>query len=292
MIKEKLPMAEETRSPHLVSTEWLAEHLGAPGLVVVDGSWYLPVQNRDPRAEYLAAHIPGAVFFDLDGVSEQATSLPHMMPQPAVFASAMRKLGIADGAQIVVYDGLGLFSAPRIWWMLRAFGAREVAVLDGGMPKWMAENRPLEDGEVTRQPVHFTARLDHSVVANADDVQRALAGSTTQVLDARPAERFRGEAAEPRPGLRMGHMPGSRNLPFASLVANGRLKSAEELVAAMDQAGVDPARPVITSCGSGVSAAIITLALAVAGRKEGAVYDGSWAEWGSRDDLPVATGHD
>ncbi len=274
----------------LVSTEWLAARLGQPGLVIIDASWYLPAQQRDPRQEYLDGHIPGSVFFDLDAVSAHDTSLPHMMPTPTAFASAMRKLGVPDGAQIVVYDGLGLFSAPRLWWMLRAFGARDVVILDGGLPKWKAEGRPLEDGETIRTPAHFNARLDHSVVASMADVQKALAENTAQVLDARPAERFRGEAPEPRPGLRMGHMPGSKSVPFAALLQDGRLKPAAELAKALDALGVDPQKPAITSCGSGVSAAIITLALVVAGRKPGALYDGSWAEWGVPDGPPVATG--
>jgi thiosulfate/3-mercaptopyruvate sulfurtransferase len=212
-----------------------------------------------------------------------------MMPQPNEFASAMRKLGISDGATIVVYDGLGLFSAPRVWWMLKAFGARDVHVLDGGLPAWKAENRPLEDGDVIRAPSHFTARLDHSVLASLSDVQRALAADA-QVLDARPAERFRGEVAEPRPGLRMGHIPGSKSLPFSLLLDNGRMKTPEQLKAVFEQAGVVAEKPIITSCGSGVSAAIITLSLTVAGQRAGALYDGSWAEWGKPDGPAIATG--
>jgi len=273
----------------LVSAQWLAERLGTPGIVIVDGSWYLPALNRNPHKEYLEGHIPGAVFFDLDAISSHATDLPHMMPEPAEFASAMRKLGISDGATIIVYDGLGLFSAPRIWWMLKAFGARDVHVLDGGLPAWKAENRPLEDGEVIRAPSHFTARLDHSVLASLSDVQRALAADA-QVLDARPAERFRGEVAEPRPGLRMGHIPGSKSLPFSLLLDNGRMKTPEQLKAVFEQAGVVADKPIITSCGSGVSAAIITLALTVAGQRAGALYDGSWAEWGKPDGPAIATG--
>ena len=280
-----------TLSAPLVSAHWLAEKLGTPGLVIIDGSWYLPALKRDPRQEYLEGHIPGAVFFDLDSVSSQTTDLPHMMPEPTEFASAMRKLGVSDGATIVVYDGLGLFSAPRIWWMLKAFGARDVHVLDGGLPAWKADHRPLEDGEVKRAASHFTARLDHSVLATMGDVQRALAAQAQiQVLDARPAERFRGEVAEPRPGLRMGHIPGSKSLPFSLLLENGRMKTPDQLNAVFAQAGVDPNKPVITSCGSGVSAAIITLALTVAGHKAGALYDGSWAEWGKPDGPAIATG--
>ena len=273
----------------LVSAHWLSERLGTPGLVIIDGSWYLPALQRDPKKEYVEGHIPGAVFFDLDAISSHTTDLPHMMPQPNEFASAMRKLGISDGATIIVYDGLGLFSAPRIWWMLKAFGARDVHVLDGGLPAWKAENLPLEDGDVKRVASHFTARLDHSVLASMSDVQRAL-DTQTQVLDARPSERFRGEVAEPRPGLRMGHIPGSKSLPFSILLENGRMKSPAELNALFAQAGIDPNRPIITSCGSGVSAAIITLALTVAGHKAGALYDGSWAEWGKPDGPPIATG--
>jgi thiosulfate/3-mercaptopyruvate sulfurtransferase len=200
----------------------------------------------------------------------------------------MRKLGIGDGAQIVVYDGIGLFSAPRIWWMLRAFGARDVVILDGGLPKWKAENRPLEDGEVRRAATHFNARLDHTILATMSDVQRALETGSAQILDARPAERFRGEAPEPRPGLRKGHIPGSKNVPFAKLVENGRLKPVAELVTVLDELGIETNRPVITSCGSGVSAATLTLALTIAGRQAGTLYDGSFAEWGLPDGPPVA----
>ncbi len=282
--------AQPTSPPHLVSTEWLGQRLGQPGLVIIDGSWYLPAQNRNGRQEYLDGHIPGAVFFDLDATSAQDTPLPHMMPTPIAFASAMRKLGVSESAQIVVYDGMGLFSAPRLWWMLRAFGARDVAILDGGLPKWKAEDRPLEDGETIRAPAHFNARLDHGVIASMTDVQKALGENSAQVLDARPAERFRGEVAEPRPGLRMGHMPGAKSVPFGALLESGRLKPAPELVKALEAMGVDPQKPIITSCGSGVSAAIVTLALAVAGRPQGALYDGSWAEWGLPDGPPVATG--
>jgi thiosulfate/3-mercaptopyruvate sulfurtransferase len=276
--------------PHFVKTDWLADNLGTPGLAIVDGSFYLPAHGRDAKAEYLAAHIPGAVRFDVEAICDPGSDLPHMMPDPVAFASHMRRLGIGDGMRIVVYDGLGLFSAPRVWWMLRAFGLSDVAILEGGMSAWRAEDRPLEDGETIRQPRHFTARLDHAVVASVDDVRRALATGGAQVIDVRAADRFRGEAPEPRPGLRAGHMPGSINLPWTELVSEGRMRPVPDLLAAFDKAGIDPQRPVITSCGSGVTAAILTLALDVAGRKPGALYDGSWAEWGSRNDLPIATG--
>jgi thiosulfate/3-mercaptopyruvate sulfurtransferase len=286
-------MPSDSRPPAsrwLVSPDWLAGHLDAPDVIVVDGSFYLAAMNRDARGEYLAGHIPGAVFFDIDAVKDHSSALPHMLPSARQFAADVGQLGIGDGQTIVVYDGLGLYGAARVWWMFRTFGAQQVLVLDGGLPAWKADNRPLEAGAVSRQPRTFTARLDRSMVAGVDDVQKALNGGGVQVVDARAAERFRGEAPEPRPGLRSGHMPGALNLPFQSVLDGGRLAAPEHVAAAFRAAGVDLDKPVITSCGSGVTAAILTFALDSLGKPAGRVYDGSWSEWGAGTDLPVATG--
>lgn len=273
-----------------VTTGWLADHLGAPDVAIVEGSWFLPSLNRDPEAEFLAAHIPGAVRFDINTIADTSSGLPHMLPSPEVFAQAAGALGISDGMTIVVYDGLGLFSAPRVWWTFRAMGARDVRILDGGFPRWQAEGRPVESGQPLPAPRVFEARLDRAAVAGIGDVSAALGSTETQVVDARPAERFRGEAPEPRPGVRPGHMPGSLNLPFGELVsADGSLRGAADLKAAFDKAGVDLNRPIVTTCGSGVTAALAALAAEVAGAPAPRVYDGSWAEWGSSD-RPVASG--
>jgi thiosulfate/3-mercaptopyruvate sulfurtransferase len=276
----------------IVETDWLENHLDAPDIVVVDGSWHLPTANRDPRGEYLERRIPGAVFFDIDDISDTGSSLPHMLPSPEKFASRMRRMGIGDGARVVVYDAAGLFSAARVWWMFRVMGHDDVAVLNGGLPKWIAEGRSLEDGPPRpRQERHFTARLQTMMVRDCDDVARASANGSVQIVDARAAGRFAGEAPEPRPGLRAGHIPNSRNVPYDSLLRPDRtLKNADEIRAIFEAAGVDLARPIVTTCGSGVTAAVLSLGLAVNDRLDTGLYDGSWTEWGADLSLPIETG--
>ena len=272
----------------LISAADLAARLGQPGLRIIDASWHL--DGRDARADFAAAHIPGAIFLDLDGVSDADSPLPHMLPPPAAFAASAGVLGLSDRDNIVVYDTAGLFSAARVWWMLTIMGARDVRVLDGGLPAWAALDLPVEDGVPPRPPFAvFSPRFDTAAVAGLADVQAAL-GEDTQVLDARGAARFRGETAEPRPGVRSGHMPGALNLPYGALLnADGTMKRGEALAAAFTDAGIDLDRSVITTCGSGVTAAILTLGLAELGRAS-RLYDGSWAEWGSRPDTAVLTG--
>ena len=271
----------------LKSTEWLAGKLGDDKVVVVDGSYYLTTENRNAKEEYLKAHIPGAVFFDINAIADKEIDLPHMLPGPDQFGAALSALGISEKDTIVVYDGKGLYSAPRVWWTLRIFGAKEVFILDGGMPAWKAEGRPTEAGEVKRAPRTFKAEMDTGAVAMVADVQMALNNEDVQVVDARSAGRFTGTEPEPRKGLRGGHMPGALNVPFAEIIENGRLAAPEKITAAFAKGGVDTDKPIIASCGSGVTAVVLALGLEAIGKKMPRVYDGSWTEWASRADLPV-----
>ncbi|TFL19934.1 3-mercaptopyruvate sulfurtransferase [Jannaschia formosa] len=274
----------------LVSSEWLAARLGAPDLRVLDASWYLPDAGRDPVAEYAEAHIPGARFVALDDVSDARSTLPHMAPPLEKFLSRMRRLGVGDGHTVVIYDGAGLFSAARLWWLFRLFGQR-AAVLDGGLPRWRAEGRPVTAELPQIRDRHMTATRQPGLMRDVTEVAQAAKLGHAQIVDARAAARFRGEAPEPRPGLRAGHIPGSRNLPFGQLLNDdGTMKEPGALRDAFEAAGVDLDRPIVTSCGSGVTAAILNLALARIGHGDHALYDGSWAEWGMYPDLKVATG--
>jgi len=275
----------------LVSTAWLAAHLKDPDLRVIDASWYLPDAGRDPRAEYAAAHIPGARFFDIDEITDSRSNLPHMAPQPEKFVARMRAMGIGDGHQVVVYDGSGLFSAARVWWTFRLMGKTDVAVLDGGFPKWQAEGREVEDMPPVLRDRHMMASRQNHLVKDVTQVAHAAKLGEAEIIDARSAARFKGEAPEPRPGLRSGHIPGSKNVPFATLLnADGTMKSLDALRGTFEAAGVNLSKPAITTCGSGVTAAVLSLALERLGHKNHALYDGSWAEWGMYEDLAVEKG--
>jgi thiosulfate/3-mercaptopyruvate sulfurtransferase len=277
-------------APLFVSTDWLADHFNDANVAVIDASWYLPTMNRDGKAEYLAGHIPGAMHFDIDAIADKTSTLPHMLPSPEDFAKAVGAMGVSDSDHIVVYDGSGLFAAPRVWWTFRVMGATRVSILEGGAPKWRAENRAWTDAASVRPAKLFAPHFDASEVADLAAIKKALQTKKAQIVDARPAVRFRGEAPEPRPGLASGHMPGSFNVQFGDIVVDGRLLSREAIAAAFEKAGVNLAEPIITSCGSGVSAAILALALESIGHPVEALYDASWAEWGSRADCEVEQG--
>ncbi|WP_417624050.1 3-mercaptopyruvate sulfurtransferase [Paremcibacter congregatus] len=278
-------------APALVSTEWLAEHLSAPDIRIVDASWHLPDQGRDAKAEYREAHIPGAVFFDMDDICDQDCALPHMLPSAAKMASRMRKLGIGDGNRVIVYDNSDLRSAARAWYMLKCYGLWDVAILDGGFQKWKKEHRETEDIPPIPRERHFTARFDTTRVRDLRHMLRNIETSKEQVIDARAPGRFSGQDPEPRPGMKSGHIPGSLNVCFRQLLRpeDGTFKSPDEIRRTFEDAGVDLKKPLVTSCGSGVTAAVLSLGLYLIGHRDNALYDGSWAEWGSHPETPVET---
>ncbi|OUR76618.1 3-mercaptopyruvate sulfurtransferase [Alphaproteobacteria bacterium 46_93_T64] len=283
-----MPYANPTS---LVSTEWLSQHLSAPDIRIVDASWYLPNENRDPKAEFKQCHIPGAVFFDIDEISDSDTDLPHMIPSPEKFSSKMRKLGLGDGNRIVVYDGSGIRSAARAWWMIRLFGHEDVAILDGGLVKWQEEGRAISDIPTPPKERHFTSRINNLMVKDKDQVRRNIETEKNQVLDARSKGRFEGSEPEPRAGLRAGRIPGALNLPFNQLLnENGTLQSADNLTQLYGTAGIEKSSPVITSCGSGITACVLAFGLHMIGHRQVAVYDGSWTEWGLDADMPLSSG--
>jgi thiosulfate/3-mercaptopyruvate sulfurtransferase len=275
----------------LVSTDWLAEHIKDPDLRILDASWYLPDAGRDPRAEFDAAHIKSARFFDIDEVADLRSALPHTVPPVEKFMSRMRAIGVGDGHQVVVYDGAGLFSAARVWWTFRLMGFENVAVLDGGLPKWQAEGRPVDAKPATIRDRHMIVKRQDHLIKDVTQVARAAKLKDHTIIDARPAPRFEGTAPEPREGMRAGHIPNSQNVPFSTLLNDDKtMKTKAELQAVFDAAGADLAKPIITTCGSGVTACVLALALYQIGKTDAAVYDGSWSEWGMYSDLPIATG--
>lgn len=278
-------------SPFVVSFDWLKDRIGEPGIKIVDASWYLPAQNRDAQAEYRAARIPGAVFFDHDRIVAPGSTLPHTLPDAETFARAAGGLGLSETDTIIVYDGPGMFSAPRVWWMLRAFGAANAFVLDGGFDAWKRDGLPVETGDPAPPvPVSFTPDFDDGAVTSFAAMRAIVDDKSSQIADARGPGRFTGVEPEPRAGMRSGHMPGARNVPFTSLIEGGKLKSPGALREVLQSSGIDLDRPVVTSCGSGVTAAVITLALQSVGHRDNTLYDGSWSEWGGRDDTAIVTG--
>jgi thiosulfate/3-mercaptopyruvate sulfurtransferase len=281
-----------TTKTWLTETDELARELDAPDLVIIDASWHMPGEGKDAHAEYVAEHIPGAIFFDIDEIADTKSKLPHMLPPPEKFSSRMRSMGVGDGSRIVIYDSSGLYSAARVWWTFRVMGVDDVSVLNGGLPKWKKEGRPLDGGEpIGRTARHFTARRNADLVRDAADIKAVLKDKSADLVDARAPDRFAGKAPEPRPGLRSGHIPGAHNLPYGKLLnQDGTLKSAPELERLFAQAGVDLSKPVVASCGSGITASVLALGLAQIGHRKTAVYDGSWSEWGADQSLPIETG--